>query len=81
MSNFIYYEKLEDYEEQVRKAKEYDKALNDLVQESHSRMELEERINKAILFIEEMYDETDSDNYDILRKEKEFLLKWLRGKK
>lgn len=43
--------------------------------------ELEERINKAILFIEEMYDETDSDNYDILRKEKEFLLKWLRGDK
>ena len=30
MSNFIYYEKLQDYEEQVRKAKEYDKLQQEL---------------------------------------------------
>lgn len=54
MSNFIYYEKLEDYEEQVRKAKECDKKdkeierLNNIINEFDRYIDeiIAERIEK-----------------------------------
>ena len=52
MSNFIYYEKLQDYEEQVRKAKEYDKLQQELQRKDNILSELKELIIKDINFPE-----------------------------
>lgn len=41
MSNFIYYEKLEDYEEQVRKAKECDEKDKEIERLNNIMTELE----------------------------------------
>ncbi len=46
MSNFIYYEKLQDYEEQVRKAKEYDKLQQELQRKDNIINELKEYISE-----------------------------------
>jgi len=48
MSNFIYYEKLQDYEEQVRKAKEYDKLQQELQRKDNIINELKKWCNKCI---------------------------------
>ena len=46
MSNFIYYEKLKDYEEQVRKAKECDKKDKEIERLNNIINELEEELER-----------------------------------
>lgn len=94
MSNFIYYEKLEDYEEQVRKAKlcdEKDKEierLNNIIEIKNKRIQQlmnrtrSARISKAIKYIEKCQLGVDSRDRPVMLKyleEGRNLLEILKG--
>ena len=57
MSNFIYYEKLEDYEEQVRKAKECDKKDKEIAKLEKEKIQLEKEKTHIEVAYEEDYKE------------------------
>ena len=59
----------------------YDKALTDLVQESHKRMELEERINRAIAYIEAGKCYENKEIEKAVKYIQDMLLSILRGDK
>lgn len=56
MSNFIYYEKLEDYETQVEKSKKYDKLQNNWD-------ELKEYFKKQTIDLEIKREDMSADHY------------------
>ncbi len=58
MSNFIYYEKLQDYEEQVRKAKEYDKLQQELQRKDNIINDIKNELNNPSNF--EIYYQRES---------------------
>lgn len=68
MSNFIYYEKLEDYEEQVRKAKECDKKDKEIERLNNNWQQAIEDLSSIA---NELELEEGNTIYDILDKIKE----------
>lgn len=59
MSNFIYYEKLEDYEEQVRKAKECDEKDKEINELKSIIRRAKEKVKSVKEINNEIYKQTD----------------------
>lgn len=74
MSNFIYYEKLEDYEEQVKKAKLCDEKNKEIEKLNNIINELEKFLNELKINIENniKYARSKNDDEEIIRLNREF---------
>lgn len=74
MSNFIYYEKLEDYEEQVKKAKLCDEKNKEIKKLNNIINELEKFLNELKINIENdiKYARSKNDDEEIIRLNREF---------
>ena len=86
MSNFIYYEKLEDYEEQVKKAKLCDEKDKEIERLQHNQevstkweIELTGRISKALEYIKTFCNDKARVRNDISGKDIDKLIKILKG--
>lgn len=64
MSNFIYYEKLQDYEEQVRKAKEYDKLQQELQRKDNIIKDIKTLLKENELNITQALNFYDGKSYN-----------------